>query len=372
MAKLDPRMDSFISLLLDVSGRARPVDITGVSADEAAALLHEFATAHPEKGLSFDGQVLAPGGAASMSAPPAVAVTEAVPVMEAAPAAQDAFRAPAEPSAPAVPAVAAPQAPEWAPAPAPAPEPDFGPTPEFVQGPGGPEPVAAPGISDYSQPAPPSHEQFMPPPSIGPQPAAPVPAAYEPAPQAPLAGELPSWVFEDTPAPPAANEYSEPPAHEAGFGSAPTPSAAPAPAPASTPPLPTPGADYGVPQAPSPGGFYGVTDAAPPEYAAGRVADYAPAGDFVPQPQGPSATLDYVMATPAGPDPVPTRVSPLWWLAVLFFSFPGAFVAWFVNRGRVGAKAFLWVGIALVILLLISVAALVLLGGALSSLAGAR
>ncbi len=59
MAGLTPRMDSFIQLLLDVSGRARPSDLQNVSENEAAELLAAFAAAHPESGAVYDGNTLA-------------------------------------------------------------------------------------------------------------------------------------------------------------------------------------------------------------------------------------------------------------------------------------------------------------------------
>ncbi len=75
MADLDARTDSFITLLLDVSGRARPRDLQGSSLAEASEMLHRYLAAHPERGLAFDGDALVPAAAAQ----PAAAVAAPVP-----------------------------------------------------------------------------------------------------------------------------------------------------------------------------------------------------------------------------------------------------------------------------------------------------
>lgn len=58
MSGLNSRMDGFITLLLDMSGRARPSDIQGVAPAEAAELLAAYAHAHPERNLTFSGDTL--------------------------------------------------------------------------------------------------------------------------------------------------------------------------------------------------------------------------------------------------------------------------------------------------------------------------
>ena len=47
---------------------------------------------------------------------------------------------------------------------------------------------------------------------------------------------------------------------------------------------------------------------------------------------------------------LPRSRSSWFWFVVIAFSFAGAFVAWLVNRGRPGARAFLYVGIGLLVL----------------------
>jgi hypothetical protein len=54
---LKASIESFITLLLEVSGRARPSDIQGVSPEEATAALQEYAAARPG-GVRFEGDVL--------------------------------------------------------------------------------------------------------------------------------------------------------------------------------------------------------------------------------------------------------------------------------------------------------------------------
>lgn len=81
MAQLSPRTESFISLLLNVTGRARTADLQGVSPAEAAEILQGYAAAHPEVPLAFDGQSLSYGAGTAAPAPHAVptAPTQAPP-----------------------------------------------------------------------------------------------------------------------------------------------------------------------------------------------------------------------------------------------------------------------------------------------------
>lgn len=58
MTAFNARNESFVTLLLNVSGRARPSDIQGVSPDEALEVLQAYATAHAAEGVRFDGDAL--------------------------------------------------------------------------------------------------------------------------------------------------------------------------------------------------------------------------------------------------------------------------------------------------------------------------
>lgn len=78
MSNLNTKTDNFISMLLSVSGRARPIDIQGMDSVQAAELLREYAAAHPEARLGFEGESLVPGGTAA--APPAPAPVAPAPV----------------------------------------------------------------------------------------------------------------------------------------------------------------------------------------------------------------------------------------------------------------------------------------------------
>lgn len=88
MAQLDARMDDFIRLVLEVTGRVRPSDIHGVNADDAADLLRQYRSAHSDQRLVMSGDALIPeqGG-------PAFHPQSQVP------AAAEAFGAPAGPPA---------------------------------------------------------------------------------------------------------------------------------------------------------------------------------------------------------------------------------------------------------------------------------
>lgn len=74
MAKLTASRDSFIAMLLEVSGRARPRDLQGVSLDESAELLRAYVEAHPELPLSFADDELVIHAAPSPATAPPVAV----------------------------------------------------------------------------------------------------------------------------------------------------------------------------------------------------------------------------------------------------------------------------------------------------------
>lgn len=58
MADLNSRVESFITMLLDVSGRARPVDLDAHVATGADELLQAYAAAHGEMNLAFEGDML--------------------------------------------------------------------------------------------------------------------------------------------------------------------------------------------------------------------------------------------------------------------------------------------------------------------------
>ncbi len=75
MSALNPRVESFVSLLLEVSGRARPSDIQGVSAGEADGLLREYAAKYNDGRLRFEGDTLVQSATAAPAAPSAVAET---------------------------------------------------------------------------------------------------------------------------------------------------------------------------------------------------------------------------------------------------------------------------------------------------------
>ena len=96
------RTDSFVTLLLNVSGRARPSDIQGVSPAEALEVLQAYAAAHAAEGVRFDGDALV---IAAMTAP--VSGTPASVAFETATAPETSF----EPQAAAAPA--AEQLPSW-------------------------------------------------------------------------------------------------------------------------------------------------------------------------------------------------------------------------------------------------------------------
>lgn len=401
MAELNARNDSFISMLMQVSGRARPRDIHGMSEVEALELLRAYMAAHPEQPLAMADDVLvyAPTPVpAAPEVPPAVPVETPVPMPE------------PEPVTPSPAPVELP-VPEFAPQP-PAPEFPAAPVPEPV--PFAPEPL----------PVEPAEPLIIP--------GGPVDGASA---SVDSAAELPSWYYEEAVLPPQPGEQSA------------TPSAAPdAPAePMSAygvPQTAEPMSAYGVPQTAEPMSAYAVPETAEPMSAyavpdqpvfvppamvdapldssvlgfdpgapvafassetspAPTPADFAgvataeaaipsPApvpADFAMPAQPPSvaeplapadfadvpapeagvdsgwadseafASVEQVVATEMAPAEEPP-ISALWWLAVLFFGFPGALVAWLVNRSHSPkrSKPFLIVGIVLAVITVLAFA----------------
>lgn len=230
VATLGPKNDSFIELLLDLAGRARPADMTAMGREEAIALLQAYAAAHPEKNLAFDGETLSEVLAASPApAPAAPAAPPEVPVAD--PAAMPAWGV----------EVGAPPAPETYGLPPEAPQvPDFGaamqgtyppspPADVTEGGVGSPQPVSPFEMPDLQPPVPPQTAEYgipQPMPSYGEAPqagypavptpygeTAPQPAYGEPAPQP--YGE-PATDFSFGPAEPAVPG----PGSEQGYGDA--------------------------------------------------------------------------------------------------------------------------------------------------------
>lgn len=291
VAQLDARTDDFIRMLLDVSGRARPADLHGVSADDAASLLQAYAAAHPERPLAFTDGVLA--------------VTAAPPAPEPEPA--------WEPPAPAESAYSEPAyaGPAYAPAPA-------------------------------EQPAVPAHEAW-----------AATPPAAAPADQAPDS-EIPAWVYEDQTAtvPPSAPQTSElldayapaPTAVPAPDAAAYAPAASPPPAESAWQPAAAPAAQTDPDQAawrPGPVGVPHPGEPAvqpAPDQAAWQPTATAPA-EWQPAPEQVPAADDWQGGVdPTAPDagapylPSEEPVPWFWWLAPLFFQGLGGLVAWLVLR----------------------------------------
>lgn len=108
MAGLDARTDSFISMLLDVTGRVRPGDLPSVSEFDLPTTMRAFIDAHPERQLALDNGILsqadafaAPAAAPAASAAPVVVPPPAQvpPEFELVPAA--AVATPAQPAEPA-------------------------------------------------------------------------------------------------------------------------------------------------------------------------------------------------------------------------------------------------------------------------------
>lgn len=87
MAELTKPIESFISLLLDVSGRARPIDLEAHVPVGAEEVLRAYAEAHPEMHLDFDGETLVlkpPAAAPEPEAPSPWLVPETEPTPPAA------------------------------------------------------------------------------------------------------------------------------------------------------------------------------------------------------------------------------------------------------------------------------------------------
>ncbi len=95
MPDLNIRVESFITLLLDVSGRARPADLEAHAPTGAEELLRAYAAAHPgTEYVSEDGALVRRGAApAPVSEPPA-------PLSETLPPHEAAFESAAEPAEP--------------------------------------------------------------------------------------------------------------------------------------------------------------------------------------------------------------------------------------------------------------------------------
>lgn len=203
-AKLTPREESFIGMLLSVSGRVRTDDLSSIPEGDRAAMLSAYAQTHVSPvPLHFDGEVLSYSVAETPVAAAAEPTIESSPVF-------DAYVAPLD-----VPV----------------------------------EPAPAPVM-----PAPPAPAEPMPM-------AAPVEPIPMPAPTAAPEPELPSWVFDDAPAlviepgsdlAGLAQEIAGGAAVEPVFVPESTMPAFTEPAPTSTPvPMPAP-ADGGAPMSAAP------------------------------------------------------------------------------------------------------------------------
>lgn len=83
MAQLNSKYESFISMLLGVSGRARPGDIQGVAEDEAIEILRAYAAKYSENALGFEGDVLVIGVAPAAAPAPAVPPVTDAPIQPA-------------------------------------------------------------------------------------------------------------------------------------------------------------------------------------------------------------------------------------------------------------------------------------------------
>jgi hypothetical protein len=101
LAGLDARTDSFISMLLDVTGRLRPGDLPSVSEFDLPSTMQAYIDAHPERQLALDNGILSQADATAAPATPAVVPPPAQvpPEFELVPAA--AIAAPAQPAEPA-------------------------------------------------------------------------------------------------------------------------------------------------------------------------------------------------------------------------------------------------------------------------------
>jgi hypothetical protein len=374
MAGLDARSDSYIELLLDLSGRARVSDLSAMGPEQAASLLQAYASAHPEKGIAFDGDVLAPAPAAQ---PP----VEAAPAPEPPPAATETAPWAVDLSAPTAPdPYATPAAPDYGPA---------SPTPDTYAQPSAPEapqimpeapqvmPEAPYGMPEAPQVMPeapygmPEAPQVMPEAPYG-MPEAPqvIPAMPDGIPEAPPMPEtsygvpmpvveiptpaaVPEQPVEQPYAAPVEQPYAAPVEQPFGVPMEPT-EQAPAEVPLSAPyDTPQPILDLDEPA--------GVPDASSSpwgEMPAQPAPGQPDAGWENPAEEPPS---DFFELPPLEAAPSAQPVAWYWWLAVLGLGFPGALLAWFLNRGRPGAKSFLWVGIGLFVLFVVAVALLVMM-----------
>lgn len=338
VAQLNARTDSFIALLLDVSGRARTGDLSGFAPDEAGTMLQMYADAHPELGLVFDGDALVP---APKEAPqPAVASHDATAV------APDLHAAQAVGSSSPVPDSYAVQA-----------------TPA-------PDPYATPG-SDAPNP----YDV----PVVYPEEAAPYDAVQDSYGVSAYPVQTPGFGAPDEPW--GSSAASPPPAvpeHEMfASQSALEPSMTGVQDQAATigghgtidPGPPAGGSDYGIPMEPGVGGFYGVADQPAPDYT-----DAANAGEF----QGDEVFDQGMGALPPGPGPAydtpalpggVKRMAWWWWvLAIVFFPL-GGIVGFFLVRKSDprGARNLLILTGALFALWVLTVAGLIYLGVSLAS-----
>jgi hypothetical protein len=100
LAGLDARTDSFMSMLLDVTGRVRPGDLPSVSEFDLPATMQAYIDAHPERQLAIDNGILSQADASAAPAAPVVVPPPAQvpPEFELVPAA--AVAAPAQPAEP--------------------------------------------------------------------------------------------------------------------------------------------------------------------------------------------------------------------------------------------------------------------------------
>lgn len=310
MADLNARNDSFISLLIDVSGRARPGDLPGMSPEEANDLLVRYQQAHPEKQLQFQGDTLVVGAvaaAAPVASAPAAAQTE--------PASTPEFGLPADVPAPAPvpPMPGAPMPDALSTPPAAAPVPPAGELPEWARQSLGeipPPPGGDLGFGSVSEPASISYGQSM--------------------------GEIPAW--------------------EQSMG-------APAPAPAPEPSA----AGYGVPVQPEASGYYGVADAPAPDYAANAI----PPGQELPgnaPADDPGSTMPDFGPLPGVQQSAP-KVPWYWWLIAVVFAPLGGIIGFFILRGTnpKGARGVLLVSVGLLVLSCLVGLGLAVLGGVLFS-----
>lgn len=80
MTRLDAKYESFITMLLGVSGKARPQDLQGISTADAVDLLRQYAGVHAEASLGFEGDVLVAGIGAAQPVPAMPFAAPAAPV----------------------------------------------------------------------------------------------------------------------------------------------------------------------------------------------------------------------------------------------------------------------------------------------------